>query len=276
MTYEDSVSDHYAHGALLESIRTALGALGKTVETVTIEDLGPVDEFHIGGRPATKRLVEQLALATDDQVLDVGCGLGGAARFVASQFGTHVSGIDLAQEYVETGNALCDWVRLADRISLREGSALNMPFEDETFDGGYMLHVGMNIEDKGKLFEEIARVLKPGARFGVYDIMRQEQGDLTFPVPWAADAKTNQLGTASQYKQALRDAGFRVLAEEDRRDFAIQFFQALRAKAETGEGPAPLGLHTLMQASTGTKINNMIENIGAELVAPVEIIAQKS
>jgi ubiquinone/menaquinone biosynthesis C-methylase UbiE len=276
MTYEDSVSDHYAHGALLESIRTALGALGKTVETVTIEDLGPVDEFHIGGRPATKRLVEQLGLATDDQVLDVGCGLGGAARFVASQFGTHVSGIDLAQEYVETGNALCDWVRLADRISLREGSALNMPFQDETFDGGYMLHVGMNIEDKGKLFEEVARVLKPGARFAVYDIMRQKQGDLTFPVPWAAGANTNQLGTAPQYKQALRNAGFRVLAENDRRDFAVQFFQALRAKAETAEGPAPLGLHTLMQASTGTKINNMIENIGAGLVAPFEIVAQKS
>jgi ubiquinone/menaquinone biosynthesis C-methylase UbiE len=276
VTYEKSVSDHYRHGALLESIRTALGALGKTVETVTIEDLGPVDEFHIGGRPATKRLVEQLGLATDDHVLDVGCGLGGAARFVASQFGTHVSGIDLAQEYVETGNALCDWVRLADRISLREGSALNMPFEDESFDGGYMLHVGMNIEDKGKLFEEIARVLKPGARFAVYDIMRQKQGDLTFPVPWAAGANTNQLGTAPQYKQALRNAGFRVLAENDRRDFAVQFFQALRAKAETAEGPAPLGLHTLMQASTGTKINNMIENIGAGLVAPFEIVAQKS
>jgi ubiquinone/menaquinone biosynthesis C-methylase UbiE len=276
VTYEKSVSDHYRHGALLESIRTALGALGKTVETVTIEDLGPVDEFHIGGRPATKRLVEQLGLATDDHVLDVGCGLGGAARFVASQFGTHVSGIDLAQEYVETGNALCDWVRLADRISLREGSALNMPFEDESFDGGYMLHVGMNIEDKGKLFEEIARVLKPGARFAVYDIMRQKQGDLTFPVPWAAGANTNQLGTAPQYNQALRNAGFRVLAEHDRRDFAVQFFQALRAKAETAEGPAPLGLHTLMQASTGTKINNMIENIGAGRVAPVEIIAQKT
>jgi ubiquinone/menaquinone biosynthesis C-methylase UbiE len=276
MSYEESVSDHYIHGGLLESIRTALGALGKTVETVTIEDLGPVDEFHIGGRPATRKLIEQLGIVAKDHVLDVGCGLGGAARFVASSFGTRVSGIDLVQEYVETGNALCEWVQLADRISLREGSATGMPYDDETFDGGYMLHVGMNIEDKERLFKEIARVLKSGASFGVYDVMRQAEGELAFPVPWAGSADTNQLGTISQYKEALRDAGFEVTAEENRRDFALEFFQNVRAKAKTGEGPAPLGLHTLMQASTGTKINNMIDNIEKGLVAPVEIIARMS
>ena len=276
MSYEKSVSDHYVHGGLLDSIRNALDALGKTVETVTIEDLGPVDEFHIGGRPATKKLIEQLGFGAEDHVLDLGCGLGGAARFVASNFGTRVSGIDLVQEYVETGNVLCDWVRLADRISLREGSALDMPYDDETFDGGYMLHVGMNIEDKMRLFKEVARVMKPGARFGVYDIMRQAAGELAYPVPWAGRANTSHLGTLPQYKEALRDAGFRVTAEDDRHDFALQFFQDLRARAKASDGPAPLGLHTLMQESTGTKVNNMIDNIGAGLIAPVEIVAQRS
>jgi ubiquinone/menaquinone biosynthesis C-methylase UbiE len=276
MSYEKSVSDHYVHGGLLDSIRAALDALGKTVETVTIEDLGPVDEFHIGGRPATKKLIEQLGFVAEDHVLDLGCGLGGAARFVASNFGTRVSGIDLVQEYVETGNALCDWVRLADRISLREGSAVDMPYEDETFDGGYMLHVGMNIEDKEGLFKEVARVMKRGASFGVYDIMRQATGELAYPVPWAGSANTSHLGTLPQYKEALRDANFRVTAEDDRRDFALRFFQDLRARAKASDGPAPLGLHTLMQASTGTKVNNMIDNIGAGLIAPVEIIAQRS
>jgi len=276
MSYEKSVSDHYGHGGLLDSIRTALDALGRTVETITIEDLGPVDEFHIGGRPATKKLIEQLGFVAEGHVLDVGCGLGGAARFVASSFGTRVSGIDLVQEYVETGNALCDWVQLTDRILLREGSALDMPYEDETFDGGYMLHVGMNIEDKGRLFKEVARVLKPGASFGVYDVMRQAEGELTYPLPWAGSADTSHLGTVPKYKEALRNAGFKVTTEENRRDFALEFFQDLRAKAKAGGGPPPLGLHTLMQASTGTKVNNMIENIEKGLVAPVEIIARMS
>jgi ubiquinone/menaquinone biosynthesis C-methylase UbiE len=54
----------------------------------------------------------------------------------------------LTDEYVETGRVLCGWVGLGERVSLHQGSALSMPFADGAFDGAYMLHVGMNIEDK--------------------------------------------------------------------------------------------------------------------------------
>jgi cyclopropane fatty-acyl-phospholipid synthase-like methyltransferase len=69
--------------------------MGKTTDTVTIDDLAPMDEFHIGGRKATEELVSQLQLAPADHVLDIGCGLGGAARFVASRHHCQVTGIDL-------------------------------------------------------------------------------------------------------------------------------------------------------------------------------------
>jgi ubiquinone/menaquinone biosynthesis C-methylase UbiE len=61
-----------------------------------------------------------------------------------------------------------------------------MPFPDRSFDGAYMLHVGMNIEDKEKLASEVARVLRPGSVFGIYDVMRTGPGELAYPVPWAA------------------------------------------------------------------------------------------
>ena len=115
---------------------------------MTIEDLGPVDEFHIGGRLATESFLAQLNFSEQKHVLDVGCGLGGASRFVASKYNNKVTGIDLAQEYIDTGNALSSWVNMDKQITLYQGSALYMPFEDEMFDGGYMMHVGMNIEDK--------------------------------------------------------------------------------------------------------------------------------
>jgi ubiquinone/menaquinone biosynthesis C-methylase UbiE len=98
-----------------------------------------------------------LSLSAQTHVLDVGCGLGGSARFVAKRFGSRVTGIDLTGEYVETGNTLCKWIGLDDRISLHQGSALAMPFTESSFDGAYMLHVGMNIEDKEKLAAEVAR-----------------------------------------------------------------------------------------------------------------------
>jgi len=275
MSYDKSVSDHYLHGNLLNAIEAALPALGKTIESVTIEDLAAVDEFHIGGRLATDHLFNQLDFPDKFHILDVGCGLGGATRYVANKYKNKVTGIDLTPEYIETGKALCGWLGLESNVTLELGSALSMPFQDNMFDGGFMLHVGMNIEDKASLFSEIYRVLKPGAPFGVYDVMRQMDGELTYPVPWATESSTSKLSTPAQYKQTLIDAGFNISNEIDRGDFALEFFKQLRAKTESNGAPPPLGLHTLMQGSTAHKIKNMIDNIEAGYIAPVEIIANK-
>jgi ubiquinone/menaquinone biosynthesis C-methylase UbiE len=185
MPEPSDVSKHYAHGDLTEAIRSGLAAQGKSSGAATIDDLAPVDEFHIGGRRASEDFLDQLGFTAQTNVLDVGCGLGGPARFVTNRYGSRVTGIDLTAEYVETGNTLCQWVGLGGRISLHQGSALAMPFTDSSFDAAYMLHVGMNIEDKEKLAGEVARVLRPGSVFGIYDVMRTGPGDLAFPVPWA-------------------------------------------------------------------------------------------
>ena len=275
MFNEHAVSDHYAHGELLSSIEAALGKLGKTVNTVSIDDLGPVDEFHIGGRLATENFLSKLNFAEQDHILDVGCGLGGAARFVARKYNAKVTGIDLTHEYIQTGNALSVWVGLEKQITLRHGNALAMSFKENTFNGAYMLHVGMNIADKNRLFSEINRLLKPGSIIGIYDIMRNLEGDLTYPVPWASGHHTNKLATPEQYTQALNSAGFNVTGETNCRDWALNFFKQLQAKIAANGDPPPLGLHTLMKESTPVKLKNMLDGIAADYIIPVEIIAQK-
>jgi SAM-dependent methyltransferase len=275
MPEQSDVSKHYAHGDLTEAIRSGLALQGKSTDTVTIDDLAPVDEFHIGGRRASEDFLDQLAFGTRTKVLDVGCGLGGAARFVANRYGSQVTGIDLTAEYVETGNTLCKWVGLDERIRLHQGSALAMPFTERSFDGAYMLHVGMNIEDKEKLAVELARVLKPGSVLGIYDVMRTGPGDLAFPVPWATTAALNAVADSDRYKSAVRTAGFDVLGERNRRAFALAFFADLQAKTAAAGGPPPLGLHVLMGKNTPEKVQNMIDNISTGRVAPVELIARK-
>ena len=271
-----TVERHYTHGRLIRAITDGLAALGKTPETVAVDDLSPADEFHVGGRTATDDLMKQLHLADDLRVLDVGSGLGGAARFVASRYGCRVTGIDLTEEYVETARALSRWTKLDALLSFHHGSALEMPFADGEFDRAYMLHVGMNIPDKAALFSEVARVLRPGATLAVYDVMRVGDGALAFPVPWAATPDISALATPDAYKAALRASRLEIVSERARRDFAIEFFHTLRARMAGAGGPPPLGLHLVMGADSRLKIGNMMANIELDVIAPVELIARRS
>ena len=276
MVENDSVVDHYSHGQLLDAILAGVKGIGKSSDTMSIDDLAPVDEFHIGGRQASVDFIEQLGISSDDHVLDVGCGLGGTARFVASSCDCRVSGIDLTPEYIETGQALCSLVGLSDRIDLQQGSALAMPFEASQFDAAIMLHVGMNIAEKASLFAEVHRVLRPGAVFGVYDIMRTSDDPLVYPVPWATVPDTSVLGTPQEYRQALIGSGFKIENERDRRDFATEFFDALSKRIKAAGGPPPLGLHILFGDSAAIKVRNMAGNIAAGRVSPVEMIARRT
>jgi ubiquinone/menaquinone biosynthesis C-methylase UbiE len=271
-----SVSDHYAHSNLIAAIQNGLMLMGKTTSTVTVDDLAPVDEFHIGGRRATEELIGQLQPSFDDHLLDIGSGLGGAARFTADRYGCQVTGIDLTRDYVEAGNLLCEWVGLSDRVSLHHANALSIPFPNGTFSASYMLHVGMNIEDKSSLFSEAARVMRSGARFGVYDVMRTGDGELSYPLPWATTHEANAAARPDQYRSALQSAGFEILSERNRSGFALAYFNQLRSMMSAADRLPPLGLHTLMGERRKDQVRNMIENISGGRIAPFEMIARKT
>lgn len=275
MELERSVARHYAHGSLEQAILGALAASGKDPARLAPADLAPVDEFHIGGRQATVEFADQLGVRPGLHLLDIGSGLGGASRHFAHERGCRVTGIDLTEEYVRVAGALAERVGLGDRVSYRQGSALVLPFAPGAFDGAYMLHVGMNIEDKAGLFAGVRRVLKPGDVFGIYDVMRQDgEGELGFPVPWASSPETSFVESAATYRRLLESAGFAVRKERSRRGFAIDFFRRMRAQAARSGGPPPLGLHVLMGASAPQKAANMIDNLERGLIAPTEIVAQ--
>lgn len=276
MKLEQSVSQLYAHDTLEKAVFDALAASGKDLAHLTAEDLGPVDEFHIGGRPATIEFAQALAFAPNQRLLDIGSGLGGASRYFAQAWGCEVTGIDLTDDYVRVAKSLAERVNFDGKVSYMRASALDLPFDRQSFDGAYMMHVGMNNADKAKLFEEVHRVLKPGARFGIYDVMRENTEEaLSFPVPWASGPQTSFVEPPARYLELLEGTGFSVLSHRSRRERALRFFQQMQEKAAAAGGTPPLGLHILMGSTAPQKIANMIDNINRGLIAPVEIVAQR-
>jgi SAM-dependent methyltransferase len=176
-------------------------------------------------------------------------------------------------EFVEAAEALTRRCGLAGLVSFRQGSALAMPFPDGAFDAATLIHVGMNIADKAALFAEVRRVLKPGARFGVYDVMRMVEGDLPYPMPWAATPETSFVETSETYRRLLREAGFTVEVEHDRGALALRLIREARERA-AARGPSPLGPQLLMGPTAPQRVANVMAAVERGLIAPVEMVAR--
>ncbi len=275
MSSAGDVASHYSSGGLLSAIESGLAEMGTSLESASIADLAPVDEFHIGGREATVALCQQLGVKSESVVLDVGSGIGGAARFISSTFGCAVTGIDLTPEYVDVARSIAAAMATDEQVTFEAGNAIAMPFPGEAFDIATQLHVGMNIEDKAELFAEVHRVLRPGARYGIYDIMRVSDESHDFPVPWASNSEMSFTATLAEYERKLRAAGFRIIARRDRTQFAKDFFALARRNVVGAGGPPPIGLHLILGPDAPTKIANMVAAVVAGTLAPTEIICER-
>ncbi|MFE4622185.1 SAM-dependent methyltransferase [Streptomyces mirabilis] len=274
---------HYRQGGLLRKIDEALDRLYPGHTTLTTDDLHRVDEFHIGGHATTRELAEHLELRAGLRVLDVGSGLGGPARHLAQHAGADVTGVDLTEEYVDVARRLTDRVGLADRARFQQGDVTALPFPRASFDRAWMLQVGMNIEDKGRLFTEISRVLTDNGLFIVYDVMLLGDPTLVrYPLPWASEPEHSFLARPQEYRSLLRKAGFDIVAEHDHRSRAIQSLRDAgdaHRRISTPHNPAggdtpPAPINVAMGTDASTKIAKLLQNIEEGLLAPTELVCR--
>lgn len=274
---EEQVARHYTRGDLETALIAGLKAIGRDGEApLAPQDLNGLDEFHIGGHEATSGLVARLGLAPGMAVLDIGSGTGGPARHMARAHGVRVSGIDLTPEYVAVAQLLTRRAGLEGSVDFKVGSAEALPYADASFDAATLMHVGMNLPDKAAVFAEVARVLRPGGVFAIYDVMRVGEGELRFPLPWASGPETSFVRQPEEYREALGAAGFAIAEERDRRDFALDVFRRLRARQSQASGPPALGLHLALGAEAPAKTGNMVANIERGVIAPVEMICRRT
>jgi ubiquinone/menaquinone biosynthesis C-methylase UbiE len=268
------IHSYYSPNDLYNKIIEGLNKLGKDLSKITLDDLQPVDEFHIRGDVATKELIKLSAFTSHMHILDVGCGIGGSTRRLAHETGCRVTGIDLSDEYIDTAQRLTQLLNMQERVKFHATSALALPFDDNSFDGVWSLQMNMNVEDKLSWLKETYRVLKPGERAVLYEVCGNKNSPPYFPVPWAQDSSMSFLVPPESFRAVITAAGFDITVWNDKTDLAQKAFA--NAKEPVGKPNLPvLGVYLLVGSDIQTKAYNLHRNLDEERVSLIEIVAVK-
>jgi SAM-dependent methyltransferase len=271
-----SVGEHYARGDLAAAILAALHEAGKDPDSITAHDLTPVDQLHTRGKDATLELARLAGVTPEMQVLDIGGGLGGPARTLASEIGCSVEVLDVTEEFCRAGEMLTTRTGLGDLVSFRHASALDMPHPDASFDTVWMQHSSMNIANKERLYAEIHRVLRPGGHLALHEIMAGPVAPIHFPVPWARGPEINFLRPPEEVRALITGIGFDETAWVNETASALRWFRERLAAAEAASGELPpLGPHLVLGADLGQMFRNQARNLQEDRVVVVQGVFER-
>jgi tocopherol O-methyltransferase len=132
---------------------------------------GPDGNLKLDRRQAQINLIEELLTWSQDNtidrtqnILDVGCGIGGSSLYLAEKFDAKVTGITLSPIQANRAQERAKAAGLAAKTDFQVANALDMPFADNSFDLVWSLESGEHMPDKAKFLQECYRVLKPGGK----------------------------------------------------------------------------------------------------------------
>jgi SAM-dependent methyltransferase len=274
MAIETDVAQHYGSAGIAERILAALRAAHGADAPITVDALSVLDHFHGRGIAATQELVALLKPEPGEKILDIGSGIGGPARWFAAKCDVHVTGVDLTPEFCAAAEALNRATGLADRVTIKNGSALALPVSDNEFDRAYSQNVIMNIADKRQFYREAFRALKPGGLLALSNLCRGEAGEFLYPVPWAETAATSFLATPDEMRDDLTAVGFEIVVFHDTTTETLPATVRNRERLER-EGLGALGTHLIMGPRLLEMQINSARNQEAGLGRTIEALVKK-
>ena len=271
--YEHKISNHWINRDNYKNLMTTLERGGASVDDLDIDKLSSRDQMHAGLLDATKTFVEWIDLKPGSSVLDLGSGLGGSARFLASACNAAVTAVDLCPELNEAAARITRHLGLDDMID-HHCMDVTAPCDLKTggFDLVWIQHVDMQVANKSDLYTCAAEHLAKGGRIVWHDWLAGPGGPVIWPLFWSTDGEISFLADREEFTNLLKSSGLEITRLEPIPDLTTSWFEKSRLGLSRViskmrlSGSNSAKLHSF--EALATEVDNALINIKEERLIP--------
>jgi SAM-dependent methyltransferase len=253
---------YYGGRDVASAVREALRSAHGERDRFTPAELAGLDQLHTWGPAGTQRLAQVAGVRAEDRVLDLGGGLGGAARQLAAATGCRVTLVDLTPELCGAAELLNRLTGLDDRVDVLCGDVLDPPVDRGAFDVAWMQHVTMHIPDTGRLMASVRLALAPAGRLALWEVTAGPGGPPHLPAPWGDRPEGQHLASADDLCAAAEAVGLRRVVWQD---LSADLVVRMRAAAAAGLRPPGPGFEVFLP-DWADRQDNHLRNLAEDRV----------